>query len=131
MHDEGGDQRGPAGLVGGAGTAAGVAVEVLVEGQQVVPIRVGLEEAGVAEDRAAAAGVVEEDRDETAGEVVGQDSQGDLASRAGGVLDADVVAEEPGIPVQRLDDQVVDRNQIGPRQLELPPNRPVVDSPGS
>jgi hypothetical protein len=64
-HDEVGDQRGPAGLVGGAGTAAGVAVEVLVEGQQVVPVRVGLEQAGVAEDRAAAAGVVKEDRDET------------------------------------------------------------------
>src|SRR6516164_11325697 len=107
--DEVGDQRGPARLVGGADATAGVAVEVLVEGQQVVPVRVGLEEVDVAEDRAAAALVVEEDRNETAGEVVGQDGQGDLASGADGVLDEDVVAEEPGIPVQRLDDQVVDR----------------------
>ena len=58
-HDEVGDQRGPARLVGGADTTAGVAVEVLVEGQQVVPVRVGLEEADVAEDRAAAVLVVE------------------------------------------------------------------------
>ena len=62
--DEVGDQRGPACLVGGADTTAGVAVEVLVEGQQVVPVRVALEEVDVTEDRAAAAGVVEEDRNE-------------------------------------------------------------------
>ena len=102
--DEVGDQRGPARLVRGADTTAGVAVEVLVEGKQIVPVRVGLEEVDVAEDRAAAALVVEEDRNETAGEVVGQDGQGDLASGAGGVLDEDVVAEEPGVPVQCLDD---------------------------
>jgi hypothetical protein len=52
--DEVGDQRGPAGLVGGADAAAGGAVEVLVEGQQVVPVRVVLEQADLAEDRAAA-----------------------------------------------------------------------------
>ena len=69
----------------------------------------GLEEDGVAEDRTAAVLVVEEDRNETAGEVVGQDGQGDFAPRAGRVLDEDVVAEEPGIPVQRIDDEVVDR----------------------
>ena len=35
--DEVGDQRGPARLVAGADAPAGVTVEVLVEGQQVVP----------------------------------------------------------------------------------------------
>ena len=74
-----------------------------------MPVRAGLEEVGVAEDRAAAAGIVEEDRDQAAGKVVGQGGQGDLASGTGGVLDEDVVAEEPGIPVQRVDEQVVDR----------------------
>ena len=59
--------------MGGADTTAGVAVEVLVEGQQVVPVRVALEEVDVAEDRAVAVLVVEEDRNQTAGEVVGQD----------------------------------------------------------
>jgi transcriptional regulator of nitric oxide reductase len=71
--DEVGDQRRPARLVAGVDAPAGVTVEVLVEGQQVVPVPVGLEEAGIAEDRAAALLVVEEDRNQTAGEVVGQD----------------------------------------------------------
>jgi len=108
-HDEVGDQRGPSRLVGGADTTAGVAMEVLVEGQQVVPVRMGLEEADIAEDRAAATGVVEEDRNETVGELVGQDGQGHLAPGAGGVLDQDVITEEPGIPAQCLDDEVIDR----------------------
>ena len=43
--DEAGDQRGPARLVAGAGAPAGVTVDVLVEGQQVAPVPVGLEEA--------------------------------------------------------------------------------------
>jgi len=71
--DEVGDQRGPARLVAGADAPAGVTVEVLVEGQQVVPVPVGLEEAGVAEDRAAAILVVEEDRNQTAGKVCSSD----------------------------------------------------------
>src|SRR6476620_3076227 len=41
--DEVRDQAGPAGLVGGADASAGVAVEVLVEQQQVMPLGVGLE----------------------------------------------------------------------------------------
>src|SRR6516165_1350674 len=41
--DEAGDQRGPARLVAGADAPAGVTVEVLVEGQQVVPVPAGLE----------------------------------------------------------------------------------------
>ena len=43
--DEVGDQRRPARLVTGVDAPAGVTVEVLVEGQQVVPVPVGLEEA--------------------------------------------------------------------------------------
>ena len=41
--DEVGDQRRPARLVAGVDAPAGVTVEVLVEGQQVVPVPVGLE----------------------------------------------------------------------------------------
>ena len=43
--DEVGDQRRPARLVAGVDAPAGATVEVLVEGQQVVPVPVGLEEA--------------------------------------------------------------------------------------
>ena len=71
--DEVGDQRRPARLVAGVDAPAGVTVEVLVEGQQVVPVRWVWKRPGVAEDRAAAVLVVEEDRNQTAGEVVGQD----------------------------------------------------------
>ena len=55
--DQVGDQAGPAGLVRGADAGAGVAMEVLVELQQVVPLRVGLELLDRAVDRAAAVGV--------------------------------------------------------------------------
>jgi hypothetical protein len=32
--------------------------------------------------------------------------------------------------LQRLDDEKVHRNQIGPRQFELPPKSPLSDSAG-
>ena len=51
------DQAGPAGLVRGADARAGVAMEVLVELQQVVPLRVGLELLDRAVDGAATIGV--------------------------------------------------------------------------
>src|SRR3954447_21008977 len=51
---------GPAGLVRGAEPCPGVTVEVLVERQQVVPVRVLLEEALPAEHRPTAVRVVEE-----------------------------------------------------------------------
>ena len=44
IQDQVDDQRGPPGLVRGAQPGAGVAVEVLVERQQVVPGRVALEQ---------------------------------------------------------------------------------------
>src|SRR6478736_2680056 len=65
------DQAGPAGLVGSADPRAGVAVEVLVELQQVVPLRVGLELLDRAVDRAATLGVGYPGRDEAAGQVRG------------------------------------------------------------
>ena len=55
--DQVGDQPGPAGLVRGADAGAGVAVEVLVELEQVVPFRVGLELLDRAVDGAPAIGV--------------------------------------------------------------------------
>ena len=69
--DEVGDQRRPARLVAGVDAPAGVTLEVLVEGQQVEPVPVGLEEAWRRQRPAVL--VVEEDRNQTAGEVVGQD----------------------------------------------------------
>src|SRR5215212_9728558 len=51
VHDQIQHERRPAGLVRGAEPGAGVAVKVLVEEQQVAPLRVALEEAGVAVER--------------------------------------------------------------------------------
>src|SRR6266704_7004536 len=88
------DEAGPAGLVRGAEAAPGVAVEVLVERQQVVPVRVGLEQLLVAEDRPAAVFVVEEDADQPAGQVGRHCGEPDFGTRAGRVLDEEVVAVE-------------------------------------
>jgi len=46
-------------------------------------------------------------------------------------LDAQAVAVEVVIALEGLDQQVVQGNQIGPRQFEFPPNSPVFDSPGT
>ena len=84
-----------------------------------------------AEARAAAVRADEEERDQPVAQVVGDLVERQLLPRAGRVLDLELVAEEPRVAVERLDDEVVDGNQIGPRQFELPPNMPVVDSAGS
>src|SRR6516165_6955095 len=71
--DEVGDQRRPARLVAGAGAPAGVTVEVLVEGQQVVPVPVGLEQAWRRRRPGGGRARRRERSNQTAGEVVGQD----------------------------------------------------------
>jgi len=65
--DQVGDQARPPGLVRGAEPGAGVAVEVLVERDEVVPGWVRLELLVMAEDWPPAVAVVGEDRDEPAG----------------------------------------------------------------
>src|SRR3954469_4115779 len=69
--DQVGHEPGPAGLVRGAEAHAGVAVEVLVERDLVVPRRVALEQLVAAEHGAAAVPVVEEDAREPRGQLVG------------------------------------------------------------
>lgn len=59
--NEFGDQRGPACLVAGANALAGIAVEVLVERNVVMPLLVGLEERHVAEHRTSPLSIVEEE----------------------------------------------------------------------
>src|SRR4029453_16484566 len=56
-----GDQGRPAGLVTGADASSVVAVEVLVEEQQIAPVRVGLEFLSAAVDGTATIGVPQED----------------------------------------------------------------------
>ena len=56
------DQRCPPGLVAGADTRSGVSVEVLVKGNQIVPVGIGLEPLDRPKDRPATPGVIEEHR---------------------------------------------------------------------
>ncbi len=126
-----GDDAGPAGLVGGTQAGAVVAVEVLVEQQVVLPGRVGLEPLDAAEAGPAAVGADQEDRDQALAQVLGDLAERQLLPRPGRVLDLERVAEEAVVALQRLEDQVVEGNHSGPRQLELPPNMAVVDSAGS
>ncbi len=111
-----------------AEAGAGVAVEVLVEGDQVVPGRVLLEEAVAAEDGARAVVALQKECGEAAGELVGYLCQAQLAARAGRALDRERVPEVAVVDPERLDEQVVDRH---PDWRALPPKRPLVDSPGS
>src|SRR6478735_8575165 len=100
----------PAGLVRGADPGARVAVEVFVEPEQVVPVRVGLELLVATEHGPAAMLVVEPDGHESAGDVLGDVTQPDLLPGAGRELDPEVVAHER-IPVpEGDDDQVVGRH---------------------
>ena len=59
--DDRGDASGPAGLVGGADTGAGVAVKVFVEEHQVAPVRIVPELLRRAVDRALAGRIAQED----------------------------------------------------------------------
>jgi hypothetical protein len=56
-----GDERRPSGLMAGADAGTGVAVEILVKGNQPGPERIPLEALDVAEHRTAALPVLEED----------------------------------------------------------------------
>ena len=69
--DQVGDDPRPAGLVRGAEAGAVVAVEVLVEEDVVLPLRIGLEPLDPAEARPPAVGADEEDRDQPVAQVGG------------------------------------------------------------
>ena len=91
-HEQQRDGAGPAGLVAGADAGAVVAVEVFVERDQVVPVRVGLELLYSAVDRPASVLVVGERRRQARGDFGGDLEQVHLLPRAGGALDFELVA---------------------------------------
>jgi hypothetical protein len=86
------DEPRPAGLVRGAQSGAVVAVEVLVEQDEVAPVRVGLELLRAAVDRAAPVAIDEERGDQTAGQFAGNLGQRHSLPRPGGALDRELVA---------------------------------------
>ena len=86
LHEEQRDEPGPAGLVARAETGAVVAVEVLVEQQQVAPVRIGLEQLGAPEHGAPPALVAQEGRGQAPADLVGHLEQVQLVARAGRAL---------------------------------------------
>src|SRR5882757_8585548 len=114
VFDEADRQRGPAGLVARADAAAGLAVEVLVEQHQPAPVRI-LGEASFA----GVAGTVpalarQKDAGQASRDLARSLADGDEAARAGRALDAQIVAVEVVIALERLDEQVVDRHPDRP-----------------
>ena len=85
--DEPGDGTGPAGLVARAEPGAVVAVEVLVEEDQVTPVRILLERRASAVDRPSPVGVREEDADEAARDLLRHLEQRHPDARARRALD--------------------------------------------
>jgi hypothetical protein len=84
-------------------------VEVLVEEQQVPPLRIVAELGRGAGDRSMAVGVRQPDRDEPGREVPGDVTEPHPDAGPGRVLDGEVGAERLVPAHQRLDEQVVDR----------------------
>src|SRR5581483_5345098 len=106
--DQVGDEPRPTRLVGGAETGTRLAVEVLVERDQVVPRGVALEEVVASEDRPRSVGALHEDRDEARRELVGHLLERQMPAGASRALDDEVVAEVAVVHPQRLQQEVVD-----------------------
>ena len=106
--DQPGDRTGPTGLMAGAQTGTVVAMKVLVEHQQVSPVRIALKRRHASVNRSAAAVVSAEDRNETIGDLFGHLEQGHLASRTGWTLDDETVAVVEVVVEQGSDDEQID-----------------------
>src|SRR5262249_25485078 len=86
-----GDDAGPAGLVAGPEAGPVVAVEVLVEQDEVPPVRVGLELLGAAVDRAATVVVPQEDARRSTADLLGDLLEVHSPSGPGGAFDGEGV----------------------------------------
>src|SRR5215218_8259351 len=69
--DEGRDESGPTGLMGGAQPLASLGVEVLMEEDEIAPVGILLEFAAFAVDRPPAGRVTGEDADQTVRQIIG------------------------------------------------------------
>src|SRR5262249_47574323 len=98
----------PASLVAGADARAVIAVEVLVEQNEIAPVWVGLEFRGRAVDRALAGLVAQEDATQTPGNLLADLEQVHLPARPGRALDRELVAVVAVEFQQPANDQRVD-----------------------
>src|SRR6185295_14811139 len=102
VEDAARDERGPAGLVARAESAAGVAVEVLVEEDELLEVRIGGVAQVVAVAGTAALGVGQEDRREPPRELARDEVERQEASRSRRALDLQGVAVEVVVALERL-----------------------------
>src|SRR5437879_467715 len=99
-----GDEARPSRLVTGTNAGAVVAVEVLVEEDEVAPVRIGGEALHAAVDRAPPIRVAQEDPRESPGELRGDLPQGHHLPRPRRELDLQLAAIEVVEALERLDD---------------------------
>src|SRR5262249_38309595 len=112
--DQPGDETSPARLMAGAQAGAVVAVEVLVEQDQVAPMRIGLEFSGASVDGASALLVAKEQTREPLGDLSRDLEQGYVLAGARRTLHGELVAVE-GVEIQEpADEQHVHRKPDGP-----------------
>ncbi len=121
-----GDDRRPPGLVAGAQAGAVVAVEVFVEKDVVLPVRIVDELARAAEDRTAAFVVEQEDAGHAIRQLLGDLVERHVLARAGRALDAELVAVERVHLNQRADDERVDRRPDRPAPVGVAAEHPGV-----
>src|SRR5262245_49435677 len=109
MHDPR-DHAGPSGLMTGAEAGAVVAVKVLVEENQIAPVRILLEHARAAKHRTTAVGAAEKNVSQTPGDIFGHLIKVHAPARPGGALDQEFVAVVGVVLQKRADDQTIDRH---------------------
>ena len=125
-----GHEPGPAGLVAGAKPCAIVTVEVFVKEYVIAPVGVALELLCSAVDGSPALIVAGENPGEPVGDFLAHFEEVHHLAGPRGAFDLEVVAVvEVEVRSARMMSAFTGI-QIGPRQLELPPNMPVLDSAG-
>src|SRR5947199_769567 len=120
VHEDGDDAR-PPGLMAGPETGSVISMEVLVEEDEVAPVRVLLELLGATVDRAAPAPVPEEDAGEPPRYLLGHLEERHPDAGAGRALDSEVVAVEPVELNEPADDEAVDGHPHRPAPVGVPP----------
>src|SRR5712692_10107818 len=102
------DQAGPASLVAGTDAGAVVTMKILVEEDEILPVRVALKLLRATVDRSPTVRAVQKDARETAGEFCRDLPQGHLLTRAGRAFYLVAVTQVVMKLLQRLDEQIVD-----------------------
>ena len=100
----------PASLVAGADAGAVVAVEILVEQDQVAPMRVDVERLGAAIERAPSVGPAPEDGEDSAGNLLSDLEQREQLAGTGRAFDLEALAIVAVQVEECPHDQLIDRH---------------------